>query len=237
MEFRHQGEDKKQYVQEMFDDISPKYDFLNHFLSFGLDYYWRWKLVRALELTDGDRVLDVATGTGDVGFSILKHHQVTVTGLDYSLNMVKTSRKKASRKKIQGFYVVQGDGEKLPFPDYSFNAITIAYGFRNIGHYEEALLEFQRVLKPGGQLMILEFSVPQNPFFRGLYNFYFHHVLPRIAALFSRSDAYRYLPESVDNFPTRTELMNMMEKSGFGSVKYQDITFGVTSIFMGKKLQ
>ena len=151
-EFLHRGENKKQFVQKMFDDISGRYDFLNHLLSLGIDLYWRRILVKRLNLKDGQNVLDVATGTGDVGFAILKHHNVKIIGLDYSYNMVHHAQKKAiSKGNSDNFTFVQGDGENLPFEDNSFDALTISYGFRNIGHFEQAMAEFNRVLKPGGR--------------------------------------------------------------------------------------
>tara|TARA_S200000501_G_C20867400_1_gene762586 strand:- start:69 stop:800 length:732 start_codon:yes stop_codon:yes gene_type:complete len=236
-EFYHTGENKKQFVQKMFDDISGKYDFLNHLLSLGIDLYWRRVLVKRLNLKDGQDVLDVATGTGDVGFTILKHHDVKIIGLDYSYKMVSYAQKKAkSKNKSDKFKFVQGDGENLPFEDNSFNVLTISYGFRNIGHYEQAMVEFNRVLKPGGTCAILEFQEPHSKFFGKIYQFYFKYILPRIGAFFARSDAYRYLPESVQNFLNREEMIKLMESKGFTNAKVEDLTFGVTSIFTAKKI-
>jgi len=187
-EFVHSGPDKKQYVREMFDDISPRYDFLNHLLSFGVDYYWRRKLVNALPSDLSRPVLDVATGTGDVGIAIKKRHSnVVVVGLDYAFRMTCLCQSKIQSRKVEGFVVLQGDGEVLPFPDNRFSALTIAFGFRNIGHYRRALAEFHRVLIPGGKLLILEFAEPTSKTLGTLYRFYFKHILPRIGALFSRS--------------------------------------------------
>ncbi len=219
----------------MFEDISPRYDFLNHFLSFGVDLYWRYRLVKQLKLEEGQTVLDVATGTGDVGFAIMKRYDVHVIGLDYAYNMTLLARAKARRRKVQNIAFVQGDGEALPFADNSFDAITISYGFRNIGHYDIALREFQRVLKVGGKLAILEFSQPRSKLFGSLYRFYFKQILPRLAGLISQSKAYRYLPESVEEFPPITEVVRMMVKAGFGQVSVQGLTFGVTSIFSGTR--
>ncbi len=219
----------------MFEDISPRYDFLNHFLSFGIDLYWRYRLVKQLKLAKGQTVLDVAAGTGDVGFAILKRYDVSVIGLDYAYNMTLLAREKALRRKVQNIAFVQGDGEALPFADDSFDAITISYGFRNIGHYEIALAEFRRVLKPGGRLAILEFSQPRSKLFGRLYRFYFKQILPRIAGLISQSEAYRYLPESVEEFPDRKTLLTMLAAAGFANAAFRDLTFGVTSIFSGIK--
>ena len=233
-EFIHSGEEKKQYVQEMFEDVSYRYDFLNHFLSFGLDFYWRKKLVQFLELEPGHGVLDVATGTGDVVFEMLKKHDVYVFGLDFAFNMVNIATEKATKMKhLKNVYFLQRDGESLPFPDHSFDRLTISFGFRNIGHYEKALKEFQRVLKPDGQLAILEFSEPRSKIFNVLYQFYFKHILPKLGALLSRADAYRYLPESVAYFPPRQNICNLMISSGFQKAEVYDLTFGICSIFIG----
>ena len=235
-EFLHRGENKKQFVQKMFDDISGRYDFLNHLLSLGIDLYWRRILVDRLSLEDGQNILDVATGTGDVGFAILKHHNVKIIGLDYSYNMVHHAQKKAIAKgKPNKFTFVQGDGENLPFEDNSFDALTISYGFRNIGHFEQAMAEFNRVLKPGGICAVLEFQEPRSKIFGKIYQFYFKYILPRIGAFFARSDAYRYLPESVQNFLTREEMLELMQSKGFSNQKFEDLTFGVTSLFTAKK--
>lgn len=233
-EFIHSGEEKKQYVQEMFEDVSHRYDFLNHFLSFGLDFYWRKKLVQFLELEMGHIVLDVATGTGDVVFEMLKKHDVYVFGLDFAFNMVNIANEKANKmRSSENVYFLQGDGESLPFPDHSFDCLTISFGFRNIGHYDKALKEFQRVLKPSGQLAILEFSEPTSRIFNVLYQFYFKYILPKLGALLSREDAYRYLPESVAYFPPRQNICNLMIKSGFQKAEVYDLTFGICSIFIG----
>ena len=235
-EFLHRGKNKKQFVQKMFDDISGKYDFLNHLLSLGIDFYWRRILVKRLKIEDGQNILDVATGTGDVGFAILKHHNVNIIGLDYSFKMLKHAQTKALAKpNNNNFTFVQGDAEKLPFKDNSFDALTISYGFRNIGYFEDAMSEFYRVLKPNGICAILEFQEPKNKVFSKLYTFYFKYILPRVGAFFARSDAYRYLPESVQNFLNRREMLDLMTKKGFLDAQVEDLTFGVTSIFTGKK--
>lgn len=237
-EFKHQGAEKKKYVKEMFDDISENYDFLNHLLSFGIDFYWRSRLVKFIQPENSQTILDVATGTGDVGFALLKKNDnINVIGLDYAFNMVKIGLHKARKRNIDNFAFLQGDGEQLPFKDNQFNALTIAYGFRNIGHYDLALKEFYRVLKPNGKLAILEFSTPKSKIFDVLYQWYFKNILPKIAGLFSRSDAYRYLPESVENFPERSEMLKMIKSSGFTNPGCIDLTFGVTSIFHGTKTE
>lgn len=220
----------------MFDDISPRYDFLNHFLSFGVDWYWRRRLVKALPGTLKAPVLDVATGTGDVGFAVRKHHpESTVVGLDYAYGMTRLCHEKINRRQVNEFSVVQGDGEQLPFATHTFSALTISFGFRNIGYYEKALAEFFRVLEPGGRLLILEFATPASRIFSAFYRGYFHTVLPKIAGLFSRSDAYRYLPESVDHFPVRTELESLLSNAGYEKTAIHNLTLGIVTLVSAQK--
>ena len=219
----------------MFDDISPHYDFLNHFLSLGIDIYWRKKFTRKLDIQDGDTILDVACGTGDVGFEILKKHSVSITGIDLSQKMIELAQEKASKRNLDKITFLQGDAENLPINDNSVDCLTISYGFRNISNYETALSEFHRVIKPGGKLGILEFSEPKSKVVGFIFRIYFHHILPRIASLFSRSDAYRYLPESVDFFPTRHDICRKIIYSGFQRAEIHDLTFGISTIFLGFK--
>jgi demethylmenaquinone methyltransferase/2-methoxy-6-polyprenyl-1,4-benzoquinol methylase len=233
--FKHAGRDKKEFVEKMFDDISPRYDFLNHFLSLGIDMYWRKIFVRNLNILDGQTILDVACGTGDIGFNILKQNKIELINIDLSKNMLDIAEKKAAKKNLLGIQFIQGDAEMLPLEDDSVDCLTIAYGFRNISHYEKALEEFHRVIKPGGILGILEFSIPKSRIFGSLFTFYFHHILPRIGSLFSRSDAYRYLPESVDFFPSRDDICLKINNAGFESSTFIDLTFGVSTIFLGQK--
>lgn len=235
-EFNHSGESKKQFVQSMFDDISPRYDFLNHLLSFGLDLYWRSVLVKSLKIKESITILDVATGTGDVGFAILKKSDVKIIGLDYAFKMTEIGSRKAEKRKLTDkFTFIQGDGENLPIADDCIDILTISYGFRNIGHYEKAMKDFYRVLKQGGVCAILEFQTPRFKFFGRLFTLYFNFILPRIGALFSRSDAYRYLPESVQNFLNREEMDFLMQRTGFTQTHCKDMTFGVSSLFTGIK--
>ena len=233
--FNHTGEDKKEFVQKMFDDISPRYDFLNHLLSLGIDIYWRRKFIRTLNIHDGQTILDVACGTGDIGFEILKQNKIELINIDLSNNMLKIAKKKAIKKRLKNIQFIKGDAEMLPLENDSVDCLTIAYGFRNISHYEQALEEFYRVLKPGGILGILEFSIPNSKILGSVFTFYFHHILPMIGSLFSRSDAYRYLPESVDFFPSRDDICKKITNSGFQKPKFIDLTFGVSTIFLGNK--
>ena len=180
-------------------------------------------------------ILDVACGTGDVGFEILKRHSVSVTGIDLSPKMVELAQNKSRQKKMKNISFIEGDAENLPFESNSIDCLTISYGFRNISNYEKALEEFYRVLKPGGNLGILEFSKPNSKIIGFIFRLYFHHILPRIASFFSRSDAYRYLPESVDFFPSRDDICRKIIYSGFVRAELHDLTFGVSTIFLGYK--
>ena len=168
-QFIHHGENKKALVRKMFDDISPHYDFLNHFLSLGIDIYWRKIFIRKLNIENNTKVLDVACGTGDVCFEILKHHSVSVIGLDLSSNMINLANQKAGNKNQDNITFLQGDAENLPFDSHSVDYLTISYGFRNISNYDTALSEFYRVLKPGGILGILEFSKPKSKLFGSIF--------------------------------------------------------------------
>ncbi len=235
-EFLHSGDKKKAQVMSMFDGIAKRYDFLNHFLSFGIDHYWRKQSVKALMLENGQSLLDVACGTGDQGFSALKAADIKVTGLDFSANMLEYAQKKITARKLEEkFKLIQGDAEQLPFEDNTFDALSISYGIRNVGTISTSLGEFYRVLKPGGRLSILEFAEPQGWFFGRLYRFYFDHILPLLAGLMSSKSAYSYLPESVRHFPDRGDFTDLLKSEGFRRVACRDLTFGVTAIYRGVK--
>ena len=234
-EFTHQGGEKKELVRKMFDDISSKYDFLNHFLSLGIDIFWRKKLIHKLNISNYTQVLDVACGTGDVCFEILKYHSVNIIGLDLSENMINLANEKAIKRNQDNVTFLHGDAEKIPLDSNSIDYLTISYGFRNLSNYELALKEFYRVLKPGGRLGILEFSKPKSKIIGSLFGLYFHHILPRIGNFFSRSDAYKYLSESVDFFPNRHDICKKITNSGFQNIEIQDLTFGISTIFLGIK--
>jgi len=233
--FNHEGKSKKQFVRQMFDDISPSYDFLNHLLSLGIDIHWRKKFISYLNIKDGDTVLDMACGTGDVGFEILKHYQIQLINIDISSKMLDIAEKKAQGKRLNNIQFTHGDAEEIPLENESVNFLTIAYGFRNIGHYEKALKEFYRVLKPGGILGILEFSIPKNRIFGWFFKFYFHQILPRIGNLLSSSDAYHYLPESVDFFPSREDIGRKIIYSGFQRSNFIDYHYLGTDLCAGKR--
>ena len=233
--FVHQGSDKKQYVKQMFNDISTNYDLINFISSFGVDRYWRNRLINSIRLTPNQKLLDVATGTGDVAFGFFKKYKVSVTGLDIAKNMVEIARQKA-KKYSSNIVFVEGDAENMQFDENSFDALTISFGFRNVGSYDKALSEFYRVLNKNGKIAILEFSKPTSRWFAPFFKFYFNKVVPFIGSLLSRKDAYLYLPESVDHFLTRNDVCDKMKEAGFSNIIYKDYTFGVVSLYIGEKL-
>ena len=236
-EFIHTGKDKKKFVQKMFDDISDNYDFLNRLLSLGIDIYWRKKIIQSMDIKNGQHIIDIATGTGDVAFAIDKKYDVSIVGLDISKNMLKIAKVKLEKKKTENTKIefIHGDAEDLPMGDNSYDHICISFGFRNLGNYDKALKEFHRVLKPGGRLCILEFSQSKSKIFNFIFSFYFNKVLPRVAAFISRADAYRYLPESVKYFPNQSKINDFLDNNNFTNVTLQTLTFGVATIYKGIK--
>ena len=235
--FIHQGEDKKTYIKNMFNDISSRYDLFNTISSFGVDRYWRYSLVRKFNLNESDYLLDIATGTGDVVFSMYKRFKNRLVGLDIADKMISLAKSKQSKKglKDQDISFIQGDAEDLGFSDNSFNGLTISFGFRHLGDYDKGLSEFYRVLKPGGRIAILEFSKPKVKWFIPFFRFYFNRVVPLLGSMLSRKDAFLYLPESVDYFLSRKDLSKKMESIGFKKVAYSDYTFGIATIYTGIK--
>ncbi len=229
---------KGEQIQKMFSTIAPRYDFLNRLLSLGIDRRWRRVAVRQIQCPPNGRVLDVATGTGDVALEIAAQtpENVAITGIDFSAGMVEHGRTKIESSPHRARISLQiAPCEDIPFPDDTFDAVTIAFGIRNVVDRELGLREMRRVLKPGGRVVILEFSTPRSRLFRAAYNFYFHRMLPRIAGMFSQESAYRYLPESVMEFPPQEEFESLMTKAGFRAVTHRDLTFGISTIYVGRK--
>lgn len=221
----------------MFDSISGNYDFLNHFLSLGIDIRWRKKAIKLLAKSKPKLILDVATGTGDFAIETLKLNPDQVIGVDISEGMLEVGRKKMKARGIDHKIDLRlGDSENLPFEENKFDAVIVAFGVRNFENLEKGLTEMQRVLKPGGQLVVLEFSKPRGFPFKQLYNFYFKFVLPKIGQLVSRdSAAYTYLPESVQAFPDGTDFTNILNRIGFNYTTCQSLTFGISSLYTGTK--
>ena len=230
--------EKGERIRSMFDEIAPRYDFLNRVLSLGIDRSWRRFAVRQLAVQAGGEVLDIATGTGDVALEIARQttQDVTIVGADVSREMVEIGRQKVAASPHAGRITFEiSPCEALPFAAGRFSGITIAFGIRNVVDRQLGLNEMYRVLKPGGRVVILEFSTPTFPPFRALYQFYFLKVLPRIGGLFSRQSAYQYLPDSVMEFPTREEFKGLMANAGFRNLRHADLTLGIATVYVGEK--
>ncbi|MEI6684149.1 MAG: bifunctional demethylmenaquinone methyltransferase/2-methoxy-6-polyprenyl-1,4-benzoquinol methylase UbiE [Bacteroidota bacterium] len=228
---------KKEIVREMFDDISPKYDFLNHFLSFGIDRGWRKKLVRILDTYKPPRVLDVATGTGDLAISIAALKPQKIVGIDISEKMLEIGRVKLVEKGLDQLITLRmADAEKIPFSDNSFEAITVAFGVRNYENLALGLQEMRRVLRPGGVMLILEFSHPDTFPMKQLYGIYSRFVIPVMGRIISGNiKAYTYLPESVAAFPSGNDFLKILEKTGLKNTKQLRLSMGIASIYVAEK--
>lgn len=228
---------KKQQVARMFDNISGRYDFLNHFLSLGIDVLWRKKAIRLLREFHPKRMLDVATGTGDFAIEALSLNPDKVIGVDISEGMLEVGRKKLKERKLDSRIELRsGDSEKLPFEDNFFDAVIVAFGVRNFENLELGLKEMLRVVKPGGNVVILEFSKPSKFPMKQLYNLYFTAILPSIGRWISRDNsAYRYLPESVKAFPDGNKFLEVLASLGYKNPKCDPLTFGISSLYWGSK--
>lgn len=220
----------------MFDDIAAKYDRFNHLSSFGADRSWRRKAVKAIADTDQPiKVLDVATGTADFAIAVLKKaaHGSSVIGIDLSEGMLQVGRKKIRNLPIE---LMQGDAENLQFDDSTFDRVCVAFGVRNFENLMKGLKEMQRVLKPGGKLVILELSYPKNRFIFSLYKFYSLKILPKIGAgLTGNTGAFTYLPDSILKFPLPEKFIPMLKEAGFGDVKARQYLFGVCRMYCAEK--
>ncbi len=226
-------------VREMFSGIAGRYDLLNHLLSANIDKRWRRvireKLRDVLECSDAT-VLDVACGTGDLSIELQRHAKARVLGGDFCRPMLAVAAGK-NVNESRPIHYVEADALNLSFADNSFDAVTIAFGLRNLSNVERGLQELRRVLKPGGRLAALEFSSPVIPGFRQIFNFYFAHILPRIGGVISGSNsAYEYLPASVCKFPDQKRLAALIRETGFGTVEYSNLTGGVAAIHTGTKV-
>lgn len=220
----------------MFDQISPRYDFLNHLLSLNSDVLWRRRA--AERLGPVRRVLDVCSGTGDMAFEIRRRWGAEVVGSDFALRMLEIGRLKARRRSLDGrVRFQQADTMRLPFRDATFDASTVAFGIRNVLDSARGIAEMARVVRPGGRVVILEFSLPANGLLRRGYLLYFGRVLPRIGRMIARSeiDAYRYLPDSVARWPSPDEVKRQMESAGLDDVRYERVFGGVAAIHVGTR--
>ncbi len=236
--YNSQQATKKEQVADMFNNISGTYDFLNHFMSLGIDIIWRKKAINELKKDQPKHILDVATGTGDFAFEALGIlNPEKITGVDISEGMLEVAKQKITKRNLNDkFEVYTGDSENLPFDAGKFDAVTVAYGVRNFEHLEAGLADMLRVLKPGGKAVILEFSKPKGFPIKQLYSFYFNYITPSIGKLFSKdSRAYSYLPESVAAFPDGKSFVTLMDKVGYKQTKHRSLTFGICSIYTGIK--
>ena len=223
-------------VKRMFEDIAFSYDFQNSALSLGIDIWWRRSFVSMIEPRQGT-VLDAATGTGEVALAIRRRRPgLTVIGLDFSPAMLEVARAKAAKGRIAGYHLGVADCRDVPLADASVDAVTMAFGIRNIAERVAVMREFHRVLVPGGQMHIMEFGIPRNALAAALYRFYFDRILPPVGNFLSRTDyAYSYLVESVDAFPRDPDFLAQMAEAGFVDCAVTDLTFGVARIFTGRK--
>jgi len=228
---------KKEKVRLMFNNIAGRYDFLNHFLSLGIDKCWRRKLIRLMGKHNPARILDVATGTADLAIAAAKIHPKKITGVDIAEEMLAIGKLKVEKCRLQNLIDLQAaDSENLPFADESFDAVIVAFGVRNFENLAKGLDEMYRVLAPEGYVYILEFSKPQKSPFKQLYGFYFNHILPVLGRIVSKDmAAYTYLPESVGAFPSGQEFIEVMKKAGFSHVSGSQFTFGVATLYSGLK--
>lgn len=241
----HAVQDKATRVNKMFTAIAPSYDINNRLHSLWMDQYWRRVAVKMADVQPTDRIVDVACGTGDLTLRFakrvaqLKARSDTlpqVLGIDFTAAMLPIAERKATGKKIAASFQ-QGDAMALQLPDASVDVVSIAFGIRNVSDWGKAIDEFWRVLKPGGRLIILEFSLPKNPIMRGLYNFYFRKIMPITATLISgdRTGAYKYLPESVNTFISRDAMQKRMGQTGFADIQARALTFGICVCYKGVK--
>ena len=235
--YKESSDSKKKQVAEMFNNISHKYDFLNHFLSGGIDILWRKKAVKILAKSKPKLILDVACGTGDFAIECVKLNPDKIYGVDISSGMLEVGKKKIKKKGLENLLEFKlGDGEKLDFEDNTFDAITVAFGVRNFENLEAGLKDMLRVLKPSGKVVVLEFSTPTKFPMKQLYSFYFKNILPIMGKMVSKDDtAYTYLPESVAAFPDGDKFLEVLSKLGYKNSKCKPLTFGISSIYTAEK--
>ena len=232
--------DRNRLIGEMFSSIAPRYDLLNRLLSLGTDRRWRRKAVAWIRPETGGVHLDVATGTADVALEIFRQKGIGafVAGVDISAAMMRIGREKAARAGLSGrLAFVRAPGEALPFRDNAFDSASIAFGIRNVVCRDRGLKEMCRVVKPGGRIVILEFSQPESALFGALFRFYFTRVLPLLGGLLSRRSAYTYLPDSVREFPPPRAFAEMMREAGCDTVTFRALTWGIVTLYVGVKRQ
>jgi demethylmenaquinone methyltransferase / 2-methoxy-6-polyprenyl-1,4-benzoquinol methylase len=235
--YKNKEASKKEQVAEMFDAIAGRYDFLNHFLSLGIDILWRKRAVKEISKINPKEILDIATGTGDLAIAAASLKPNKIIGVDISKNMLQVGRDKMQVKGLTELIDMQyGDSENLHFEDNSFDAVTAGFGVRNFENLSKGLQELQRVMRPQGVLAILEPAEPTKFPFKQLYLLYFKAVLPILGKLFSKdSSAYTYLPDSVAAFPSRKDFLIELEKAGFKNVKHIPLSFGIAALYTATK--
>ena len=230
---------KKEQVEEMFDNIAPNYDKLNHIISFNLDRIWRRRVMRIVRRSKASKIMDIATGTGDLAIAIAKRIDGThILGVDLSEEMLVVARRKVQKQGLEERIILEkGDAENLSMvEDGSIDAVTVAFGVRNFENLEQGLREIYRTLREGGKFVVLELSVPKNRLIRWFYAQYSHRILPSIGAMISKDkQAYVYLPESIDEFPEPERFADMLKDAGFKGVKRRKQSFGVAHIYEAVK--
>ena len=228
---------KKEEVAEMFDNISGRYDFLNHFLSLGIDKLWRKKAIKCLKTIQPKRILDLATGTGDFAIAALKLSPKEVIGVDISDGMLEKGREKMKKRRVENIISMQnGDSENLPFEDNYFDGLTVGFGVRNYENLEKGLAEMLRVIRKDGMAVILEFSKPKKFPIKQLYNFYAKRIIPFLGRTISKDKAaYAYLPDSVEAFPEGDAFLSILKKVGYRNVKAKPVSGGIATIYTGIK--
>ncbi len=225
---------KKERVKRIFDSISNRYDFLNHFLSLGIDFYWRYKALKKAGINKNSVLLDIACGTGDFSIAAKKFGVNKIFAADLSKNMLLLFNKKAAWSKGK---LLQSVAEFIPYKNNQFTDITVAFGVRNFYDLQKGFDEFYRILTQNGKVTILEFRLPKNKIIAWLYNFYFNKILPFIGRIISKDDeAYKYLPDSVNEFDANVNLPKLLSNSGFTNIKTYSATFGIVQIVIGQKL-
>lgn len=225
--------DKKKQVKRIFDSIAFRYDFLNHLLSFGIDHYWRKKALKLTGINHDSILLDIACGTGDVAIRAHKMGATKIYGADFSHNMLKLFNKKS--KWIVGRNV-QMVAEYIPFKDETVTNITVAFGVRNFYNIQQGFDSFYRVLMKNGKATVIEFRMPENKFFKALYKFYFKKILPKLGGFISGDkEAYTYLPESVEEFDEKVDLVKLLTNSGFSKIEKHSLTFGIVQVIIAQK--
>lgn len=231
------GEGKREKVENMFDSIAGSYDFLNHFLSFGIDYIWRNKALKIIKSVNPESILDIATGTGDLAILSSKAKPQRIVGIDISQNMLNVGIEKIKKKGLQDLIKMQKeDSEDLSFDDNTFDLAMVAFGVRNFENLEKGLSEIKRVLKPGGTFIVLELSEPRVFPMKQLYSFYSKNILPTFGKIVSNdSSAYTYLPESVKRFPSYEKFTKIMDKVGFKNTSFSPLSFGISNLYRAEK--